>query len=99
MPRRTRNTHTHARKSIYTITRNERFSHHFLVSPDLIYESELLFVYNDDGNVVQKKVPLTFVMKHAGIKRFFGRDPETLRARYCGYVYEVPSQVIETYKG
>lgn len=100
MPRRSRIwTPNHARTSIYTVTRNERFAHHFLVSPNLITEDKLQFVYNDGKSVITKIVPIKVVMQNAKPIKFFGRDPETLRSVYNGYAYEVPSSVIETYKG
>ncbi len=88
----------HARVSTYRITMNERFENHFLINPNYIYESELLFVYKDGDLEVQKTIPMSSLVKHFKIRRFFGRDPQTLRAKYKGYVYEVPADVILTYK-
>ena len=98
MSEQTSSSYSHTRKAIYKITRNEKFSHHFFISPNLIYEKELLFVYNDGSNVIQKKIPVADVIKHATVKKFFGRDPKTLKPKYRGFAYEIPSHVIENFK-
>lgn len=88
----------HARVGIYRVTMNENFSDHFLINPDFIHEDELLFVYKDGSSEVQKKIPMTALVKHFKIKKFFGRDPQTLNVKYNGYVYEIPADVVLTYK-
>lgn len=89
---------THARVSTYRVTMNDRFDDHFLVNPDYVHENELLFIYKDNGVEVHKKVPVNVVIKHCKVRPFFGRDPQTLRSKYKGYAYEVPADVILTYK-
>ena len=88
----------HARVSTYKITMNEQFDSHFLINHNYIHEDELLFVYKDGDSEVQKTIPMSAIVKHFKIRRFFGRDPQTMRAKFKGYVYEVPADVILTYK-
>lgn len=88
----------HARVSTYKITMNDRFDSHFLINPNYIYEKELLFVYKDGDSEIQKTIPIAALIKHFRIKRFFGRDPQTLCSKFKGYAYEVPADVVFTYK-
>jgi len=99
MARVIRSSYNHARKDVYTCKRNERFANHFLVSPKMIYENELRFVYFDGKTEVSKKVPMTVVIRNAKPRKFFGVDPETGRPEWKGEAYEIPSHVIETYRG
>lgn len=94
---RTRNLN-HARVNTYRVTMNERFDHHFLISPSLIFENEIMFVYNDNGTEIQKSIPTKDIIRHCTVMKFFGRDPETLHAKYNGYAYEVSADVIKNYK-
>lgn len=95
--RRTNNLN-HAKVGTYRVTMNERFNHHFLISPNYIFENEIMFVYNDNGSEIQKKIPTKDIIQHCTIKKFFGRDSETLRAKYNGYVYEVSADIVKNYK-
>ena len=42
----------HKRVSTYRVTHNERYNN-FMVQPNLIYEDEILFVYNENGAEIQ----------------------------------------------
>lgn len=96
-PRRTRSLN-HARVDTYKVSMNENFSDHFLINPNYIHEDELMFVYKDGDSEVQKKIPMTALVKHFKVRKFFGRDPQTLNVKYNGYVYEIPADVVLAYK-
>lgn len=87
----------HKRVQIYRVTLNEQFSDHFLINPDYIHENELLFSYIDNKSIVEKKVPVKAIVPYLKVRKFFGRDPETLRSKYNGYAYEIPSDIIIRY--
>lgn len=89
---------THKRVATYRVTHNERYNN-FMVQPDLIYEDELLFVYNENGAEVQKKIPTKDVMRLVvKDKAFFKYDYGTNRSLYKGHAYVIPADSIFKYK-
>lgn len=88
----------HKRVSTYRVTHNERYDN-FMINPNLIYEDDILFVYNEDGVEIQKKIPTKEVMRLvAKDKAFFKYDDATNRSLYKGHAYVIPAERIFNYK-
>lgn len=88
----------HKRVSTYRVTHNERYNN-FMFHPNLIYEDEILFVYNKNGVEIQKKILTKEVMRLiVKDKAFFKYDYETNRSLYKGHAYVIPADRIFNYK-
>jgi len=87
---------THKRVSVYKVTRNEQFKDSFLISPNLIFENEIEFVYKEGENEIHKTISMKDVMPNVKIKKFYGKDSE-MNIRFKGYVYEICSKFVESY--
>jgi hypothetical protein len=81
------------KKSVYKVTHNERFNN-FLISPKFIFEESLNFVYTDNGNTIEKVIPLKKIGPYLKTRKFFKYDSDVDRFDYNGWAYEVPASVI-----
>lgn len=87
----------HARVSVYRVTQNKNFRN-FLIRPELLFEEEILFVYNDiDGKEIHKVIPLTYLGPRLKKKMFFRDDEVTLKKEFGGVVYSINEQDIINY--
>ena len=65
----------HARVSVYRVTQNKNFRN-FLIRPELLFEEEILFVYNDiDGKEIEDKNTGIFGTKEDAIKDYIKENP------------------------
>lgn len=83
----------HSKVSVYRVTHNPNHNN-FLISPKLLQENILKFVYNDNGNVVEKLIPLEYVGPHLKYKLFFHTDELTLKREFRGEAYSINADII-----
>ena len=83
----------HSRVDIYKVTHNPKY-HNFLISPRLLFEKTLNFVYTEDGHSHKKTVPLSVIGPHLKKKMFFHTDEQTLMRQYKGEAYYIDENII-----
>ena len=59
--------------STYRVTHNPKH-HNFLISPRMLHEDTLKFIYRNDGVDVVKFVPVMYLGKHLKFKNIFHID-------------------------
>ena len=82
-----RYTLSHLRASTYRVTHNPKHRN-FLISPRLLHEDILKFIYRNDDVDVVKFVLVMYLGKHLKFKKIFNIDEVDLKAEYRGEVDE-----------
>ena len=82
--------------STYRVTHNPKH-HNFLISPRLLHEDILKFIYRNDGVDVVKFVPVVYLGKYLKFKKIFHIDEVGLKAEYRGEAYEIDENLIFEY--
>ena len=88
-------THNHHRVETFKVTYNPVYKN-FLIGENYLYEKELLFVYNKDGKIVEKKIPLKYIGPFLKLRKMMRRDEDDV-LRYRGMAYEVLPEAIFNY--
>lgn len=84
----------HCRVAVYRVTHNPGH-HNFLISPRLLHEKTLRFIYGDEV----KLVPVEYIGPHLKYKRIFHKDEQTLQYEFRGEAYEIDENIIFNYAG
>lgn len=87
---------THKRVLTYKVTHNPAYNN-FLISPRLLFEDVIEFVYDDCGTTVRKNIPMKYLGPFLKKKMFFHTDEITLKREYKGEAYYVDENVIYEY--
>ena len=88
----------HSRVQTYRVTHNPGH-HNFLISPRLLHEKNLRFIYSDESNRdVEKLIPVDYLRPHLKYKRIFHKDEKTLRYEFRGEAFEVDEKIIFEYE-
>lgn len=86
------------RVNYYTITLNPHFDS-FAISPTFLYEKALKFVYELNGETIEKVVPMTYIGPKLGKARhIYHNDPLTGDKEYCGFFYTIIKKFIIDYE-
>ena len=86
----------HSRVSTYRVTHNPGH-HNFLISPRLLHERVLKFIYRKHNSTETKIIPLEYIGKYLKYKRIFHYDEVDLKAEYRGEAYEIDENIIFEY--
>lgn len=87
---------SHSRVPTYRVTHNQKH-HNFLISPSLLHEDTLKFIYRNDDIDVVKFMPVMYLGKHLKFKKIFHIDEVDLKAEYRGEAYEIDENLIFEY--
>lgn len=100
MPRKQKysfyNTHNHHRVEVFKVTHNKQYNN-FLIGQNYLYEKELLFVYDKDGQHFEKRVPLKYIGPHLKQRKLMHYNENDLKFEYRGMAFEVPPEIIFNY--
>ena len=86
----------HSRVEYYRIT-HDGVHNNFLIHPDYLFEKALKFVYEDNGETIEKIIPVSKIGRYLKTKTFWGRDEMTLKSEYRGYAYMIDDKIIFRY--
>lgn len=81
----------------YKVSKPEGFNS-FLIGQNLLFEENLKFVYDKNGQHIEKIIPVSYIGPHlTGPKTIWKCDEEDETKKYAGCAYMVSASVIENY--
>lgn len=86
----------HSRVEFYKVSKRTKH-HNFVISPQYLYEENLRFVYENNGETVEKIIPLSYLGPNLKYVPFYSLNDFTLRREYRGGAYFVKEDVIFNY--
>ena len=85
------------RTNYYKVTHNEKYNN-FMISPKLLFEEYLNFVYKDSSNKEVSKISSTKeIGPHLKYKKLFSRDADNSILEFKGISYTIPSDFVFNY--
>ena len=86
----------HARVEYYRVTHNPGHNN-FLIRPDYLFENALKFVYEKNGETIEKIISVPYIGPYLKKKMFWEYDEALLKKVFHGVAYSVPEQIIFNY--
>ena len=86
----------HSRVEFYKVSKRTKH-HNFVISPQDLHEENLRFVYEDNGETIEKIIPLSYLGPNLKYVPFYSLNDFTLRREYRGGAYFVKEDVIFNY--
>lgn len=86
----------HSRVKFYKVSKRTKHRN-FVISPQYLHEENLRFVYDNNGEIVEKIIPLSYLGPNLKYVPFYSLNDFTLRREYRGGAYFVKEEVIFNY--
>ena len=86
----------HSRVEFYKVSKRTKH-HNFVISPQDLHEENLRFVYEDNGETIEKIIPLSYLGPNLKYIPFYSLNDFTLRREYRGGAYFVKEDIIFNY--
>lgn len=86
----------HSRVEFYKVSKRTKH-HNFVISPQYLHEENLRFVYEENGEIIEKIIPLSYLGPKLHYVPFYSLNDFTLRREYRGGAFFVKEEVIFNY--
>ncbi len=86
----------HSRVKFYKVSKRTKHNN-FVISPQYLHEENLKFVYEENGETIEKIIPLSYLGPNLKYVPFYSLNDFTLRREYRGGAFFVKEEVIFNY--